>query len=43
MAVATLRHRITRSFEAESDEIGPDRVVEDILMHVTPDAEEVFR
>ena len=42
MAVATLRHRITRSFEAESDQIGPDQIIEDILAHVAPDAEEVF-
>jgi len=42
MAVATLRHRITRSFEAESDDVGPDDIIHDLLDHVTPDAAEVF-
>jgi MoxR-like ATPase len=43
MAVATLRHRITRSFEAESEEVSPDRIIEDVLANVSPDAEEVFK
>ena len=33
---------VTRSFEAESDDIGPDQIIEDLLSGVTPDAEEVF-
>jgi MoxR-like ATPase len=42
MAPATLRHRIIRSFEAQSDNIGPDRIIEDLLAGVSPDAAEVF-
>ncbi|MFB3893066.1 MAG: AAA family ATPase [Phycisphaerae bacterium] len=43
MAAATLRHRIARSFEAESEEIGPDRIIEDILAGVSPEAPAVFQ
>ncbi len=43
MAVATLRHRIMRSFEAESEEMSPDRIIQDLLDAVRPDAEEIFK
>jgi MoxR-like ATPase len=42
MAGATLRHRIMRSFEAESDEIGTDRIIEDLIAGVAADAKAVF-
>jgi MoxR-like ATPase len=42
MAGATLRHRIMRSFEAESDEIGTDRIIEDLIGGVAADAKAVF-
>jgi MoxR-like ATPase len=42
MAAPTLRHRVSRSFEAESEEIGTDQIIEDLLAGVSPGAEAVF-
>ena len=42
MAPATLRHRISRSFEAESENVSADRIIEDLLAAISPDAAEVF-
>ena len=43
MAVDVLRHRIMRSFEAESEQISPDNIIGDILANLPPDAEEAFQ
>ena len=43
MAPAVLRHRIVRSFEADSDQVDPDRIIEDLLANVKPDAAEAFQ
>jgi MoxR-like ATPase len=42
MAPATLRHRISRSLEAESDNVNTDRIIDDLLTVVAPDGAEVF-
>ena len=43
MAPATLRHRISRSLEAESDNVAADRIIEDLLAAVAPDTAEAFK
>ncbi len=42
MAHDALRHRIIRSFEAESDNVGADQIIDDLLGAVPADAAEVF-
>ena len=42
MAPEALRHRISRSFEAESDNVDPDQIIDDLLAGVPADAAEVF-
>jgi MoxR-like ATPase len=36
LAAPVLRHRLIRSFEAEADEIAPDRIIADLVAAVPP-------